>query len=282
MKEEICVYHSPDLFFHHTITPTDTPFQNQIHAHEMHEVLVILSGEGVMLVEGNEHPFTSGSVLLMRAGESHRIRLNSGHPYERLGIRFHPSLISSLDPEGILFVPFQERRLGTGNLFHLYCLEGLLPAVMELTEESSSYRIRLTLISFLTSLLVEASNLYVKKEQNFQERKELGKIYDIIEYVNHNLSLDLSLDAIAGRFYLSKSQLSRSFKKATGSTLWDYVLIKRLLLARSLIREGEGISEACEKSGFREYSSFYRAYKKRFGISPNRDRPLTKTKKSTK
>ncbi len=282
MKEEICVYHSPDLIFHHSITPTDTPFQNQLHAHEMHEVLVILSGEGVMLVEGNEQPFSSGSVMLMRAGESHRIRLYSGRPYERLGIRFHPSLIASLDPEGTLFVPFQERRLGTGNHFRLYCLEGLLPAVMDLTEDSSSYRIRLNITSFLCSLLVEASNLYLKKEQSFQERKELGKIYDIIEYVNHNLSLDLSLDAIAGRFYLSKSQLSRSFKKATGSTLWDYVLIKRLLLARSLIREGESISEACENSGFREYSSFYRAYKKRFGISPNRDRPLAKGRKSDK
>ena len=279
MKEEVCLYHSPDLIFHHSITPTDRPFQNQLHAHEMHEVLVILSGEGVMQVEGNEHPFAAGSVLLMRAGESHRIRLNQGVPYERLGIRFHPSLVAPLDPEGALFIPFQERRLGTGNHFRLYCLEGLLPSVMDLTEESSSYRIRLTLTSFLCSLLVEAGNLYRQKEQGVEERKELGKIYDIIEYVNHNLSLDLSLDAIAGRFYLSKSQLSRSFKKATGSTLWDYVLIKRLLLARSLIREGESVSQACEDSGFREYSSFYRAYKKRFGISPTKDRMASKNKR---
>ena len=122
--------------------------------------------------------------------------------------------------------------------------------------------------------MIDTSNQYVSEEHAFGERKELGKIYEIIEFVNQNLSGDLSLDAIAAGFYLSKSQLSRSFKKATGSTLWDYVLIKRLFLARSLIREGESISGACERSGFREYSSFYRAYKKRFGVSPNQDRAV--------
>ncbi|MBQ3075419.1 MAG: helix-turn-helix transcriptional regulator, partial [Clostridia bacterium] len=153
-------------------------------------------------------------------------------------------------------------------------LQGLLPSVLELGENTSSYRIRLTVTAFLYSILIEVSNQYVREEHSFGERKELGKIYEIIEFVNQNLSKDLSLDAIAADFYLSKSQLSRSFKKATGSTLWDYVLIKRLFLARSLIREGESISGACERSGFREYSSFYRAYKKRFGISPNQDRAM--------
>ena len=225
-----------------------------------------------MRVEGNEYTLYPGAVFLMRDGESHKIQVESGTPYERIAIHFSSSLLSLLDPRGELSVPFRERRLGAGNVFRLRSLEGLLPSVLALGDNTSSYRIRLTVTAFLYSLLIEVSNQYVVEEHSFVERKELGKIYEIIEFINQNLSKELSLDAIAADFYLSKSQLSRSFKKATGSTLWDYVLIKRLFLARSLIREGESISCACERSGFREYSSFYRAYKKRFGVSPNQDR----------
>ena len=269
-----CVWRAEDIFFHHSLEAHPDPSGFTMHAHETNEVLVFLSGEGVMLVEGNEYQLFPGAVLLMRAGESHKISLSPHLPYERIGIRFDPSVLSVLDPKGELLLPFRERRLGSGNLFSLECLSGLLPSLMELNESSSSYHIRLSVISFLYSILLEASNRYVSSERSFGDRDELGKNYEMIEYVNQNLSSDLSLDAISARFYLSKSQLSRSFKKATGSTLWEYVLIKRLLLARSLIREGQNISDACEKSGFKEYSSFYRAYKKRFGVSPNQDRHI--------
>lgn len=270
--DEICIYRSDDIFFHHSLCETPDPDAFAMHAHESNEVLIFLSGEAKMLVEGNEYRLTPGSVLLMRAGESHKICVFPTAPYERIAIRFDLSVLTQIDPKGELYLPFQNRRLGSGNLFHLNRLESLLPCVMELDSNSSSYHIRLTVITFLYSLLLEACNLHIRQDRGIREREALGKNYEMIEYINQNLSADLSLDAIAARFFLSKSQLSRNFKKATGSTLWDYVLIKRLLLARSLIREGESITEACEKSGFKEYSSFYRAYKKRFGISPNQDR----------
>jgi len=270
--EEICSYRAEDLYFHHSLSPQPDPDRFSMHAHEMNEVLVFLSGTGSMLVEGNEYPMFPGAVMIMRAGESHKIRPSRGTAYERIGIRFSDSVFALLDPKGELLVPLRDRRLGSGNLIQIHSLQGLLPMLLKIGENASPYRIRLAVISFLFAVLNEASALHEKEDRLHREREEQGKNYEMIEYINHNLSADLSLDAIAARFYLSKSQLSRSFKKATGSTLWDYVLIKRLLLARSLIREGESISGACERSGFREYSSFYRAYKKRFGVSPNQDR----------
>lgn len=270
--EELCVYRSEDMFFHHSLTHQPDPERFTMHAHEMNEVLVFLSGKGSMLVEGNEYRLNDGSVLIMRAGETHKIRLSPDLPYERICIRFDDSVLHGIDPRGELIRPIRERRLGTENFFRLPSLKGVLPFVLDLNENTSEYHVRLRLLSFLVVILTDANNHFVREEHGFKEFKEMGKNYGIIEYINQNLHSDLSLDAIAQRFYLSKSQLSRSFKKATGSTLWDYVLIKRLLLARSLIRDGESIAGACEKSGFKEYSSFYRAYKKRFGISPNQDR----------
>jgi AraC-like DNA-binding protein len=58
------------------------------------------------------------------------------------------------------------------------------------------------------------------------------------------------------------------FKKETGCTLGGYVTEKRLWLARSLLRQGVSINEACLRSGFANYANFYRAFKKRYGVSP--------------
>ena len=84
---------------------------------------------------------------------------------------------------------------------------------------------------------------------------------------------ELSLDLLAKRFFLSKSYLNQQFRQATGTTIWDYVLLKRLMQARSAIRSGVPATEAFRARGFNDYSSFYRRYKGRFGVAPNADRP---------
>lgn len=272
--EEICIYHSDRLSFHHTLSSRPDPGSFSMHAHERHEVLIFLSGNGSFFVEGNEYPLDPGCIMLMRAGESHCLQIREDTPYERMGIHFDPTLFSDLDPEGDLTKPFLQRRLGTGNRYLLPGLAEQLRPVLSLHERTPERRIFLTVSGFLLSVLAQVSGDFLTGREEEAIREDLGKNYAIIEYVNQNLDQNLSLDAIASHFYLSKSQLSRLFKRMTGSTLWDYVLIKRLLLARTLIRSGESVSAAAARAGFKEYSSFYRAYRRRFGASPNQDQSL--------
>ena len=81
-------------------------------------------------------------------------------------------------------------------------------------------------------------------------------------------ALPLSLDHLSERFFISKSHLNRMFKKATGTTAWDYIVVKRLLMARSLLSEGMVPTDVYLKCGFRDYTTFFRAYKKHFGSTP--------------
>ncbi len=272
--EDAVVVNLDKLSFHHTLSPVPDPGVFFMHAHERYEVLVFLSGDGSFFVEGNEYPLQSGSVMLMRAGEGHCLHIRSSAPYERIGIHFDPDLFASIDPAGDLLKPFLRRKLGSGNRFFLPNLTPCLQPVLALERDTPARAAYYTILGFLLSILAQASTVFPEGQEDQAMNADLGKHYDIIEYVNQNLDQDLSLEGIAGHFYLSKSQLSRLFKRMTGSTLWDYVLIKRLLLARTLIRSGESVSAACTRAGFREYSSFYRAYRKRFGTSPNQDRTL--------
>lgn len=97
------------------------------------------------------------------------------------------------------------------------------------------------------------------------------KINDIIEYINENITEDLSLDKIAKKFFLTKQYLCKIFKKNTGYTINKYISYRRIVLVREAYFGGMSLSEACYKAGFNDYSSFYRAYSKIANESPRKD-----------
>ena len=59
------------------------------------------------------------------------------------------------------------------------------------------------------------------------------------------------------------------FKKETGYTLHNYVMQKRLLMAKDLITNGEPITKTYIQCGFNDYSCFLRCFKNFFHKSPS-------------
>ena len=98
------------------------------------------------------------------------------------------------------------------------------------------------------------------------------KLEEMLRYIASHLAADLSVDALAGRFYLSRYYLMHRFKAVTGYTVHQYVTQKRLLRAGELIREGVPVMKAAEQAGFREYSTFLRAFQSTFHMRPGQFR----------
>ena len=117
---------------------------------------------------------------------------------------------------------------------------------------------------YVNRIFLEKQYIFDRKSYSFD-----SQIADILQYINHNLKEDLSVDNLASRYYISKYQLMRKFKVETGFTLHNYIVNKRLLMARTLISKGMPVTKAALESGFSEYSTFSRAYRKQFGATPS-------------
>ncbi len=119
--------------------------------------------------------------------------------------------------------------------------------------------------TLIMQLLVQIGRLGAARET---ERRYDGKIRETLSYINENLGAEMSVDLLADRVYLSRYHFMRLFKAQTGSTVHAYIRQKRLLAAARLIREGTAAARAAADLGFGDYSSFHRAFRSSFGISP--------------
>lgn len=270
-------YKDEEVYYHHSLDKSPDPNNFQMHAHDMCEIFYFVSGDAHYMVEGSEYRLEPGSILIMRPAETHKLQLLSNAPYERYSIHFAMHLLHKLgDPEGILTEAFYNRPIGYQNLYtRTDFRSGFVRDCLDNMGESSSrdYNRKLAILSYLYPILQELRKSFLQKEQepSFITGQNIAK--ELVRYINNNLMSDeLSLDTLSNHFLMSKCHLNRIFKQATGSTIWDYVLIKRLLAARQMLRSGKPAHEVCYACGFNDYSAFYRRYKNHYRVTPREDR----------
>ena len=96
------------------------------------------------------------------------------------------------------------------------------------------------------------------------------QVDDILSYINQNINFPITIEQLSGEFFLSESYICRIFKAATGTTINKYICARRISIAKSLLSEGRSVTEAYERSGFTDYSNFFKAFTKAVGISPKK------------
>lgn len=258
-------YKDADLFCHHSLDQNPSPADFYMHAHERMEILYFLSGDAEYLVEGSVYPLHPGELLVMNRAEAHKLQLRSDQPYERIVLHFSPSVLSGIDPDGLLLRIFADKPLGKQN--H-YASDRLPTFFSGFDTAGSRAQLRLHMLLILANVLNEISTL-AGSVSSADESESAPQ--QILQYVNLHLFEDISLSSVSRAFFLSASQLSRIFRQATGSSVGEYIRVKRLLAARERIITGNSPADACTACGFQDYSTFFRAYKAKFGHAPSLD-----------
>lgn len=101
------------------------------------------------------------------------------------------------------------------------------------------------------------------------------QVDDILAYINQNIAQPITIEQLAEHFYLSESYICRIFKAATSTTINKYITARRISIAKALLNEGISVAEAYERSGFTDYSNFFKAFTKAVGVSPKKYAHLT-------
>jgi len=242
------------------------------HYHEFHKILLLLSGSGGYVVEGRHYRLKPGDVVMVGSRCVHRPEFEGGSPYERIIIYIAPEFLRRSSTTDCDLEEFF-----SGNAGHVLRMDEknqqqLVAIARELEEELEREHYGRSILSngLLLRLLVAIGRgfLLPADARPAPARPTDGKILDILRYIDNHLTEDITIDFLAEKFYISKYHMMRRFREETGTSVHTYLSDQRLLLGRDLIRNGSPATEACFQCGFRNYSSFSRAYGKLFGTTP--------------
>lgn len=151
----------------------------------------------------------------------------------------------------------------------------LLARQNEQCQGKKEYGAEIVALSLMLQILVLVNRFYQRGwEEPFQLIPHRDQM--IMNYIEQNLSHPLTLDIIARDLCLDKYYLSHLFKNETESSIFQYILVKRVALAKELLASGANVTEACHGAGFNDYSNFIRSFRLTTGYTPEQFRRMAR------
>lgn len=246
----------------------------QIHCHNIFEIYYFIEGNVDYLVEGKLFHPTPHSLLLLSPHVFHGVRVNSKEAYIRFVIEFSPDLVS-IERRNLLLSIFPDnKKFSQKEVYYEhtddFCLHSFFEAMVDCSKQQATICEQLFPI-YLEALLAQLNVMCRTLSPTQIENNTSSNISDIITFLNEHLTENISLNMISEKFFISKHYLNRVFRKATGTTIVDYLIYKRVIYAQQLLMNGNSAANAAVMSGFHDYSAFYRAYHRITGHAPSKD-----------
>ncbi|MEK8130046.1 helix-turn-helix domain-containing protein [Paenibacillus filicis] len=130
-----------------------------------------------------------------------------------------------------------------------------------------------TPISQWIQILSDAYASVMEELIHRRRNKNRINIAEIRQYIDRSFAEPITLESIAGQFFVSKEHLSRTFKQEIGSTVMDYIITLRMEKAKQLLHDPMvSIKNAAEAVGYSDLTYFHRIFKKITGLTPGQVR----------
>lgn len=256
-------------------THQDVSYSNanlNLHSHTFCELLYCRSSCGAeYLVGPDRYRLQKGDIVFVPPGVSHRPILpeRMTEPYRRD--------VLWISTEAMRFIanafpdPTMEQRdhrvpirtAGTrwefiGDLFRM--------GVIEAEEKKPGWEA--AVLGNTLMIFAHLKRVYIERSAGELKAEQPELLDRVTAYIEANFNSRITLKELARQFYVSDSTISHLFKQKMGVSVYRYVTQRRLIAAKTLIREGMLLEEVSRSVGFSDYSAFYRAFRQEFGISP--------------
>ena len=266
LLEDFRLFHLKDL----------TSRTYSFHHHDFLKIMILLSGNVTYVVEGRSYPLAPWDMVLVDRGQVHRPVVDTAHPYERILLYLSPTFLETYSTkEAPLTRCFETAQYHHSQVLRL-SQETLAPfkVLLQKLETNTNFRnddfaAPLLAKALCLEFLIELNRITLSPKAGFLTESTLDyRISGLLAYINSHLEEPMDVASLSALSGLSSYHMMRLFKQETGYTVGNYITEKRLIKARDLMSQGTCATQACYLCGFQNYSSFLRAYKKRYPGRP--------------
>ena len=228
----------------------------ELHPH--HEMLYYLGGDAEFLSTEYHLRPQCGALFVIPKEHFHNFRIDDEENYTRLTLAFRDG---SLPPSAEKL--FLDIRIISPSDEIRALLDYMCERMIKDADSQNTPAFMQGAFLMLISLLSEGS---VGEAPPANE----GPLVDCVRFIDKHFAEKLPLSRLSAESHLSESAIYQLFKKDLGISPHKYITERRLIEANKLISEGCPATTSASLSGFSDYSAFYKAYIKKFGVPPSR------------
>lgn len=246
-----------------------------LHCHDFFEFYIYFQGAKFYCIDNQVFPVEPYHLIILPPFRMHGlIGDHLPHNYERCFLYISPAMLKTCGAGQIDLEQFFNSHASSGRLqFRMTAEEGetckALMQDLSTTQDNTSSLGKFGNHAKLLQFLSIICQVLHRTQETIKPIVVNEAMQEILAYVNENFTTAIKLDTLARKFGVSVSFLSHEFVKYTGRSVYDYVLYRRVLLAKEMINSGVPLSEVAFQCGFNDYSSFLRAFTKMAGESPS-------------
>lgn len=245
------------------------------HYHDFDKIIIFISGKVKYIIEGKTYELKTYDIVFVNRKEIHKPEVDFSVPYERYVLYISTEFLEQYKTESYsLRECFEKANREKANVIQVSAAQNtkLMQNIRELEKSlgEKAYAGELYGRALFLQFMIQLNRACKEDEVKYNHSIRYNqKIVDILDFINENLYKELSVEKIADTFFVSKYHMMRQFKEETGYTVHQYITEKRILAARDMILDGVPATKACLECGFRDYSTFSRAFKNRLKKSPS-------------
>ena len=257
---------------------TDRLFQSEYHCHDFYEFYIHLRGGQYFVLDDRLYFLQPNQLFILPPFSMHGRSCESElKGYERAYLNVSPELMKLLGFQLLDLEGFFRSYTSRGqNIFLLgpdgasRCTEWIraLQEAKRSENEMANYACYCILVNFLN----EVCQTMCRSRPVTANVANKTVIQDVLTYINGNYTQQLKMSDIAKRFGISVSYLSHEFVKFTNHSVYDYILYRRIVLARQMIKTDAALNTIAYQCGFNDYSNFTRVFNRLVGMPPSRYR----------
>lgn len=256
-------------------THRDITYSNatiSLHSHSYYEIIFCRTTANVEYLVGSErYRLQAGDIIIVPPRVSHRPILpeNITEPYIRdviwISQTFWDNLIKMF-PDDTQIVPLQLVPLRTAGTKWRYIDDLFHKGVLEEESKYPGWQMSVTANTIMILTALKRAAMEHIPQPVKAEKPEL--LDQIASYIENYYAYHITIGDLARQFYVSESTISHLFKQKMGVSIYRFITQRRLIAAKALINQGKSLEHVSREVGFTDYSTFYRAFKQEFGISP--------------